>query len=367
MNDLEYMKIAIHLAKKGAGLVNPNPMVGAVIVKNDSIIGKGYHEKYGGLHAERNALRNCTQSSEGATLYVTLEPCCHYGKTPPCTDAIISSGIKRVVIGTLDPNPLVAGKSVKILQKQHIQVDVGILEKECMHLIRTFKKYISTKLPYVLMKYAMTMDGKIATYTKQSQWISCEESRKQVHKSRNEFSAIMVGVNTVIQDNPLLTCRIPNGKNPIRIICDTHLRTPIDSKIIQTAHFVKTYIATSCFEESRIALYTQYGCQCIQIKKKDNHIDLNDLMKKLGEMHIDSILLEGGSTLNWSAMKEHIVDEVHTYIAPKIFGGKANSPIEGEGIDTPSKAFQLIPYSTSQLGEDILIESEVNYTCLQVS
>ena len=234
MSDAEYMKLAIELAKKGAGYVNPNPMVGAVIVKDNRIIGQGYHETFGGMHAERNALKNCRESPIGSTLYVILEPCCHYGKTPPCTEIIIASGITRVVVGTLDCNPIVSGKGVKILEKNNIQVDVGILEKECQQLIKVFRKYVTKHIPYVFMKYAMTLDGKIATYTNQSKWVSGEEARKQVHQLRHKVTAIMVGVNTVIQDNPLLTCRLENGKNPIRIVCDTNLRTPITSKIIKT-------------------------------------------------------------------------------------------------------------------------------------
>ena len=365
MRDVEYMKLAVELAKKGAGYVNPNPMVGAVIVKDNQIIGQGYHEIFGGLHAERNALENCRESPVGATLYVTLEPCCHYGKTPPCTEAIIKSGIIRVVIGALDCNPLVSGKGVKILEENNIQVDVGILETECNHLIRVFRKYMTKHIPFVFMKYAMTMDGKIATYTNQSRWISGEESRKQVHQFRHSVTAIMVGVNTVIQDNPLLTCRLENGKKPIRIICDTNLRTPITSKIIETARYIKTYIATSCNDETKMDIYRKYGCEFIFTKKKGNHIDLMDLMKYLGNMQIDSILLEGGSALNWSALEQQIVDEVQVYIAPKIFGGIAKSPVSGQGISIPNDAFMLKPYDFSRVGNDYLIESEVIYSCLQ--
>ena len=365
MSDIEYMKIAIELAKKGAGYVNPNPMVGAVIVKNNRLIGQGYHEVFGGLHAERNALKNCRESPVGATLYVTLEPCCHYGKTPPCTEAIIKSGITRVVVGTLDCNPIVSGKGVKQLEENNIQVDVGILEIECQQLIKVFRKYITKRIPYVFMKYAMTMDGKIATYTNQSKWISGEKARKQVHQFRHKVTAIMVGVNTVIQDNPLLTCRLENGKNPIRIVCDTDLRTPITSKIIKTANDIKTYIATSSIDESKIALYRKCGCEIIYTKKKGNHIDLMNLMQCLGNMQIDSLLLEGGSAMNWSALEQQIVDEVQIYIAPKIFGGSAKSPVSGQGVAFPNDAIMLKPYAFSQVGNDYLIESEVIYPCLQ--
>ena len=341
MSDTEYMKLAIKLAKKGAGYVNPNPMVGAVIVKDNRIIGQGYHEIFGGLHAERNALKNCRESPVGATLYVTLEPCCHYGKTPPCTEAIIKSGITRVVVGTLDCNPIVSGKGVKVLEENNIQVVIGILEMECQQLIKVFRKYVTRHIPYVFMKYAMTMDGKIATYTNQSKWISGEKARKQVHQFRHKVTAIMVGVNTVIQDDPLLTCRLENGKNPIRIVCDTDLRTPITSKIIKTANDIKTYIATSSIDESKIALYRKCGCEIIYTKKKGNHIDLMNLMQCLGNMQIDSLLLEGGSAMNWSALEQQIVDEVQIYIAPKIFGGSAKSPVSGQGVAFPNLMIQM--------------------------
>lgn len=365
MDDREYMKLALELAKKGDGYVNPNPMVGAVIVKEGKIIGEGYHEYFGGLHAERKAIKNCRESPEGATLYVTLEPCCHYGKTPPCTEIIIQSKIARVVIGTLDRNPIMAGKSVEILRKHQIQVVVGVLEEECNKLIKVFHKFITTKRPFVLMKYAMTMDGKIATYTNNSKWISGEEAREQVHKLRHSFSAIMVGVNTVIQDNPLLTCRLKDGKNPIRIVCDTNLKTPLTSKIVQKAKWIPTYIATNCEDPVQKEPYIQHGCKLLYVRKKENHIDLMELMNILGSMNIDSILLEGGSMLNWSALQQQIVDEVQVYIAPKIFGGIANTPISGSGVAFPGDAISLCPYSISQIGKDYLIESEVIYSCLQ--
>ena len=218
-----------------------------------------------------------------------------------------------------------SGKGVKVLEENNIQVVIGILEMECQQLIKVFRKYVTRHIPYVFMKYAMTMDGKIATYTNQSKWISGEKARKQVHQFRHKVTAIMVGVNTVIQDDPLLTCRLENGENPIRIVCDTDLRTPITSKIIKTANDIKTYIATSSIDESKIALYRKCGCEIIYTKKKGNHIDLMNLMQCLGNMQIDSLLLEGGNAMNWSALEQQIVDEVQIYIAPKIFGGSAKA------------------------------------------
>ena len=366
MNDELYMKRAIELAKKGAGFVNPNPLVGAVIVKDDVIIGEGYHEKFGELHAERNALKNCKEEPAGATIYVTLEPCCHHGKTPPCTEAIIESGIKRVVVGALDVNPLVAGKGVQILRDNGIEVVRGILADECTDLNKVFNKYILKKRPYVVMKYAMTADGKIATDTGKSKWITCEESRKEVHVLRNKLMGIMVGVSTVIADDPMLNCRleIPH-RDPVRIICDTNLRTPLDSKVVQTADTLKTIIATSSEDKEKLSEYEKRGCEIVNVPMRSEGIDLNILMEKLGALGIDGILLEGGGTLNSSALKAQIVDEVHTYIAPKIFGGMGKSPVTGLGIDDPDEAIELCITDISKVGKDLLIESEVRYKCSQ--
>lgn len=365
MHDTEYMKIALELAKKGCGFVSPNPMVGAVIVKDNKIIAHGYHARYGDIHAERNALANCTESHEGATMYATLEPCCHYGRNPPCTKSIIESRIKRVVIGSSDPNPLVNGKGVDILRQNGIQVTEGVLQEDCDKLNEVFFHYIKTKTPYVVMKYAMTMDGKIATYTGKSKWITGEAARQKVHIDRHRYSAIMIGLNTILADDPMLTCRIPNTKNPVRIVCDTHLRTPITSNIVTTKKLAKTILATACTDEAKHKPFLDKGCEIIVLPVKSKHIDLNVLMEKLGEKNIDSILLEGGSILNWSALESGIVNKVQVYISPKLFGGKeAKSPISGIGVDSPDAAFFLSKPTISVIENDILLESEV-IKCLQ--
>lgn len=368
MNHLEYMKFALGLAKKGYGFVNPNPMVGAVIVKDDKIIGQGYHEKYGELHAERNALANCKISPKDATMYVTLEPCCHYGKTPPCTEAIIRSGIQRVVIGSNDPNPLVKGKGIAELRKHGIVVEAGVLKEECDKLNEVFFHFIENKTPFVLMKYAMTLDGKIATVAGKSKWITGEEARNNVHEDRHRYSAIMVGIGTVLSDNPLLTCRIENRRNPIRVICDTNLRMPLDCNIVNTAKEIPTIIATCSTEIQRYLQYMDLGCKIIVVNKKENHLDLKELMIKLGEENIDSIFLEGGASLNWSMLQYGLINKVQAYIAPKLFGGEgAKSPIGGMGIENPEDAFYLENHKMTQLGDDLLIESEVKVKCLQES
>lgn len=354
------MDLAIVLAKKGGGNVNPNPQVGALIVKEGRIIGQGYHEKYGEAHAEINAFKSCNESPEGATLYVTLEPCAHQGKQPPCFEAIIKNRIKRVVIGHLDPNPLVSGKGIKAMREAGIEVSINVLEKECEELNKIFFYYVSQRLPYVMMKYAMTLDGKIATSAGQSKWITGEIARQKVHQDRSRFMAIMIGVETLILDDPQLSVRLENGKNPIRIICDTHLRSPLASKIISTATEIPTIIATAESDPEKQAPFLKAGCEIILVSYLEGRLNLKELTKKLGEKGIDSIILEGGGTLNASALKAGIVQKVQTYIAPKIFGGKeAPSPVEGHGIEQPNQAYLLERPQITYLGEDILLESEL--------
>lgn len=360
MTDEEYMKRALELAKKGIGRTNPNPIVGAVIVKDGRIIGEGYHKKYGELHAERNAIANCKEDMRGATIYATLEPCCHYGRTPPCTEAIIEQGFSRVVVGSMDPNPLVSGKGVEILRSHGIEVVTGVLKDECDTANKLFFHYISTKTPYVVMKYAMTADGKTATVSGESKWISNEHSRNHAHSLRSRYAAIMVGVGTVIADDPMLNCRIEGGRDPVRVICDTHLRTPLDSKIVKTASDIQTIIATSCEDAEKIKPYKDAGCIVLCIEKRNGRIDLNALMKKLGEMKIDSVLLEGGATLAGCAIKEGIVNEAVAYIAPKMFGGAcAKTPVGGDGFEHVKDALMLCNPETEHFDGDVMIRWEV--------
>lgn len=360
MNDKEYMRIALQLAERGRGWVSPNPMVGAVIVKEGRIIGKGFHERYGQPHAERNALSACTEPPNGADMYVTLEPCCHHGKQPPCVDAIIEAGIRRVIVGSGDPNPLVAGKGIRILKEHGIQVAENVLKKECGQLNEVFFHFIKTGNPFVAMKYAMTMDGKIAAHTGESKWVTGEAAREHVQQLRHRYTAIMAGVGTVLADDPLLTCRMEGGKNPIRIICDSRLRTPLTANVVKTAKEVPTLIASCCIQEDKYSPYEEAGCRILTVGEKDGHVDLKELMKKLGEEKIDSILLEGGGTLNWSALEAGIVQKSWTYIAPKLFGGQdAKTPVEGTGFPSPSSCAMLKNSEITRIGEDFLIESEV--------
>ena len=356
----EYMRHAIALAKNGEGRTNPNPLVGAVLVKNNEIIGEGFHQKYGGLHAEREALKNCEEngnSAEGATLYVTLEPCCHFGKQPPCTQAIVKSGIRRVVVGSRDPNPLVHGKGNSFLREQGIEVTEDFLKDECDALNPIFFHYISTRTPYVALKYAMTADGKTASKTGKSKWITGEKSRLFVHQLRNRYSCILAGIGTVLADNPLLTSRIPDGRNPVRIICDSKLRIPLDCNIVKTAKEIPTIIAC-CQENEKKSALEKSGCEVLCLPGKTG-VDLKKLTKTLGERSLDSVLIEGGSEIHYSALEAGIVQHIYAFTAPKIFGGKAKTPVEGEGIELPENCFQLELERIEKIGDDILAEYNV--------
>ena len=365
----QYMYRALELAKKGTGAVNPNPLVGAVLVKDNRIIGEGYHEKYGQLHAERNAIADCYRRGEnpaGAELYVTLEPCCHYGKTPPCTEAIIENKIVKVYVGSNDPNPLVDGGGIAVLRAHGIEVETGILKQECDALNEIFFHYIRTKRPFVLMKYAMTMDGKIATVTGDSKWITGEAARRQVHEDRNRCAAIMAGVGTVIADNPMLNCRLPEGYSPVRIICDTSLRTPADSLVVTTAKEIPTILATCCTDKEKQKVFTDKGCKILEVsetydKNGKKQLDLQDLCKQLGEQKIDSVLLEGGGTLNDAALSAGIVNEICAFIAPKIFGGAgAKTPVSGIGVAHPAEAVMLTLKQMETIGDDLMLRYSVD-------
>ena len=372
MPEEKYMRRAIKLAKKGSGHVNPNPLVGAVIVRDGEIIGEGYHECYGQLHAERNAIANAKKrgnSLEGSTIYVTLEPCCHYGKTPPCTEAIIEEKIARVVVGSDDPNPLVSGKGFQMLREKGIEVIPHFLKEECDAMNHVFFHYIRTGTPYVAMKYAMTMDGKIACYTGDSKWVTGEESRAHVQTLRNHYKGIMAGIGTVLADDPMLNCRIEGGRDPIRIIADSHLRIPMDSQLVRTAGQQPLIVA--CLpdaDEEKAAQLQEKGVEVLRIpgvttaditEEQKEVISLPVLMKELGARKIDGILLEGGGQLNESALQAGIVDRIYCYIAPKIFGGaQAKTPVEGQGLTRAADAWQFDRIGMQEFGQDILLEYE---------
>lgn len=366
MAEEQFMKRAIELAKQGAGWTAPNPLVGAVVVKNGRVIGEGYHRKYGELHAERNALAACTEDPAGATLYVTLEPCCHYGKTPPCTEIIIEKKIAKVVIGSRDPNPKVAGKGARILREHGIEVVEDYMREACDALNPVFFHYITTKTPYVVLKFAMTLDGKIATRTGASKWITGEAARNHVHQLRGRYAGILAGIGTVLADDPMLNCRIDGAHQPLRIILDSHLRIPMGSRLVRSAKEYPLLIV--CNESirdreegaSRIQKLEEAGAKVWTLPEKNGHPDLNVLMQRLGEEKIDSVLIEGGGTVNEAALKAHIVHHAYAYIAPKIFGGEdAKTPVEGSGIRLPQECAKLRLAKITVLLNDILLEYDV--------
>ena len=356
-----YMRYALNLAKQGRGKVSPNPLVGAVLVKEGRIIGEGYHEVYGANHAEVNAIKSASQKSEGATLYVTLEPCNHYGKTPPCTETIIQNKIMRVVVGMRDPNPLVAGSGIKKLEDAGIEVIVGILEEECRRLNEIFIKYITKQQPFVLLKAAMTLDGKIATVAGQSKWITGEASREMVHQLRNAYSGILVGIGTVIKDDPLLTCRLISGRNPIIIVVDSTLRIPMSSKIIGGTSKV-IIAAVKEIEEmavDKVKKLEELGIKVLFVEAYKHRVNLKELMIQLGKLGIDSILIEGGAEVNASALEAGIVDKVQFYIAPKLVGGQAKTPVAGRGIANLEESIKVENLQMQRIGEDILLEGYI--------
>ena len=360
--DERYMRLAIKLAKRAEGLTNPNPLVGAVIVKNNRIIGKGYHKKCGLPHAEVNALEKAGRHAKGAILYVTLEPCDHFGRTAPCTDAVIRSGVKTVMIAMKDPNPVNNGRGINKLNKHGIKTTTGILRKEAITLNRPYIKFITKKMPYITLKLAESLDGKIATRTGDSKWITQEDSRRYGHELRGKVDVVMVGVNTVIKDDPLLTSKIRNAKQPIRIILDDRLRTPLGAKIFTGLDKSPVIIATTrVASKNKVKLYTAEGAEVVMVKSKKGKVDLTELFKMLGKMNVMHILVEGGGQLAASIVEERLADHFLFFIAPKIIGGRnAITSVEGIGAKRVRDALILKNIRIKKFKKDILIEAEAN-------
>jgi diaminohydroxyphosphoribosylaminopyrimidine deaminase/5-amino-6-(5-phosphoribosylamino)uracil reductase len=358
--DKRYMSLAIELAKKAEGRTSPNPLVGAVVVKGGRIIGKGYHEKCGLPHAEANAIKTAGAKARGSTLYVTMEPCDHYGRTPPCTDAIIKSGIKRVVMGMMDPNPITDGRGIKKLKKHKIDTKVGVLEEEARAINKPFIKFITKKLPFVRVKLAESIDGKIATKTGDSKWITGEESRRYVHRLRGRADAVMVGSGTVLRDDPLLLCRIPGAKQPLRVIVDSSLKLPLASKLFSTAPSHSVLVATTkkaSFKKAEIC--ARNGMSLLFCKMKNDRVDLKDLLKKLAHLGIADLLVEGGGELAAGLVEEKLVDQFIFFISPKIIGGAdAKTSVEGRGVNKVADAVKLKNISIRMFADDIMIEAE---------
>ncbi|MBI5025665.1 MAG: bifunctional diaminohydroxyphosphoribosylaminopyrimidine deaminase/5-amino-6-(5-phosphoribosylamino)uracil reductase RibD [Nitrospirae bacterium] len=359
MNKDVFMKRALALAARARGRTSPNPMVGAVIVKGNKIITQGYHRKAGTPHAEVIALKKAGSEARGATLYVNLEPCCHTEKkTPPCTKLIIESGMKKVVVAMIDPNPKVSGRGIKELKDAGLAVEVGIMEPEVRELNEAFIKFITKKEPFVILKVAQSLDGKIATPTGESRWITGEKSRNYVQKLRNSVDAVLVGIGTVLKDNPSLTSRIPGGRNPYRIIIDSFLRIPLDAKVLIHNSDAKTIIATTRdAEEEKINSLKARGGNILVIKDINGKVDLRALMKELGKLDITSVMIEGGSSINASALQSGIVDKVMFFTAPKIIGGRdAIASIGGEFTGTLKNSIKIRNLKVKKIGEDILLE-----------
>ena len=372
----KYMRHAINLAKTAAGHTNPNPMVGAVIVKDGRIIGLGCHERYGELHAERKALQQLTEPADGAEMYVTLEPCCHYGKQPPCTEAVIKSGIKRVIIGSADPNPKVAGKGVRQLRAAGIEVIEDFMREECDSINPVFFHYITRNIPYVALKYAMTADGRIATDAGKSMWITGEEARAHVHTLRNYYSGILAGIGTVLADDPLLTCRMPGGRNPVRIILDSDLRIPMESRLVQTAKETPLIVIRRKKEQpasqktgavpvdperaemlaERQALLEAAGVTVLAVGEDAYGLRIPEVLQELGKRKIDGILVEGGSHVNASFVRAGAVQHIYAYVGAKIFGGSQYPPVRDAGIRQVEDALELTNPKVQIFGSDVLLE-----------
>ena len=352
------MQFALDLAASAKGNTNPNPVVGAVLVKDGVIVGTGLHRKAGEPHAEVHAFNMAGEHAKGATLYVTLEPCSHYGKTPPCAKLVKESEVSRVVVATMDPNPSVAGRGITMLREAGIEVEVGVLETEARKLNERFIHNMLTSTPFVISKYAMTLDGKIATHTGHSQWITSEEARRQVHELRNEVDGILVGVGTVLKDNPTLTTRLPDrvGKNPIRIILDSQLRTPIEANVVNTKEAQTIIVCATDVDEAKVEQLQQKGVQIIKISKDNSGLNLKEMLKQLYIHGITDILLEGGAEVNASFLRENLIQKVHVYIAPKILGGQhSKTPFGGEDVDYIDNALQLQFDTVKQVGPDLFV------------
>jgi riboflavin biosynthesis protein ribD len=341
--DKEYMKFAIKLAKQGEGKVNPNPVVGAVVVKDDVIIGKGYHKVFGKAHAEVYALEEAGKLARNATIYVTLEPCSHFGKTPPCAEKIIKMGIKRCVIGSNDPNPKVAGKGIEMLRAAGIEVTRNVLKEECDELNQVFFKYIKSEIPYLFLKCGITMDGKIALSNGVSKWITNEKAREKVQYYRNKFMGIMIGINTVLYDNPSLTARIENGVNPFRIIVDPNLKITEEYNVIKNNEDEKTIIITSVINKNNEKIKKMEKNKKIKfIFLEGKCFSMNDMLREIGKQGIDSVLLEGGEALISRAFSEKVIDGGEIFISNKIFGdNNAKSFISGFAAENTDEALTL--------------------------
>lgn len=353
---LKIMKRALALARRGIGRTSPNPAVGCVIVRDGEIVGEGWHRKAGTPHAEVHALSRAGELARGADVYVTLEPCSHHGRTPPCAEALINAGVARVFAGMTDPNPLVSGRGLALLRAAGIAVTCGILEERCRQLNEAFVKQVTTGMPFVILKSAMTLDGKTATASGDSKWITCEESRRYVHRLRSRVDAIMVGVGTVLADDPQLTCRMVRGRDPLRVVVDSRLRTPGNAALLHLDSPAKTIIATIERDPEKTAAIQRLGAETLVCDAADGRVDLEDLLRRLGKRGVQSVLLEGGRELVGSAVRKGLVDKFLLFYAPKLVAGDDGFGLcSGRGVARMGDAFMLRTECVRRFSEDILV------------
>jgi len=353
----QYMNMALQLARQGEGWTSPNPMVGAVLVNEDGVVATGYHRYPGGTHAEVEALNQAGDKAKGSTLYVNLEPCCHFGKTSPCTEALIRAGVAEVVIALVDPNPRVAGKGMERLQEAGINVRTGILEKEARRLNEAFIKFITTGLPFVTLKTATTLDGKVATCRGDTRWITGEASREEVHRLRHRVDGIVTGIHTVLQDDPSLNTRIEGGRDAARIIVDTRARLPLDARVVKLSSEAPTLLAAgenASLENKKIL--ERKGVEVITLPQEGGMVSLSSLLEELGKRNMISLMVESGGTLNYSFLEKGLVDKIYAFMAPVICGGEqAPTSFEGKGATLLREAWRLKEVETEPFGEDLLV------------
>lgn len=357
VDDRDYMARALALAEKGLGWTSPNPAVGAVIVKEGEIVGEGYHRRAGGPHAEIYALRQAGAKAEGATLYVTLEPCNHYGRTPPCTEAILAAGIQRVVAATADANPAVRGRGLVQLAQAGLEVSVGVERVAARRLNDGFAKYMTTGLPWVSLKIAMSLDGKVATHTGDARWITGPEARRLSHVLRHRHNAVLVGRGTVSADDPLLTVRLAEGKNPVRLVLDSRLRLPAEAKLVRTAREVPTWVITTPHHDpARRKLLEEEGVEVVVVPGEEETVHLPAMLEILGKRGITALLVEGGPTVSAAFLEAKLVDRLYVFLAAKIIGGAfAPGAVGGRGVARVAEAYRLTEISVERVGEDWLI------------
>jgi diaminohydroxyphosphoribosylaminopyrimidine deaminase/5-amino-6-(5-phosphoribosylamino)uracil reductase len=363
--DESYMKRAIELALLAQGRTSPNPIVGAVIVKDGKVIGEGYHHRAGTPHAEINALKEAGDLAKGATIYVTLEPCSHYGKTPPCANALVEVGVKRVVAAVLDPNPLVRGRGMEILKQASIETTVGICENQAKSINEFFFKHITTGMPFVTLKMAMTLDGKVATKNGDSKWISNEQSRSFVHELRNIYDAVMVGIGTVLKDDPRLNTRLGrmDTRNPVRVIIDGGIDLPLDSYIAKSAYSQTTILLCAAGTlNNKAEKLADKGIKIIEVEGTKDQISLEAVLKSLVKMNICSVLVEGGPEINGYLLEHKLADKIYWFIAPKLAGGRqAPSPVGGYGVEYMSDSCRVKNLELQRFGEDIMVTGYINH------